>query len=387
MDQITIVGGGLAGLIAAIECAEAGAPTRLLEARRRLGGRATSSPGPFVANLGPHALYTGTALWDWLDSRGLAQPCGVPKTTGGRFRVGGRVRRMPPRAVMRAWRLRHIDAPVDLDLHTWLSEGWGDRDARVMASVAGVLTFDHDPGRLSAAFVWERARRILLQPRVAARYVVGGWQALVDRLADAARARGVQVETGARVDDLGELRGGPVVVAVEPGAARRLLGDDGLRVESPRVALVDVGLTSRRGDLYVVLDGDEAMFLTRPSAVVPSLAPEGQEVVQVSAPLRPDEDLEAGVARAERLLDGAFRDWREREVWRRRSVVGESTGALDLPGATWRDRPPVDYGDGLWLAGDWVASPGHLSEVSCTSAVEAAAGAVRALRSTRSGVS
>ncbi|MFL5829829.1 MAG: NAD(P)-binding protein, partial [Solirubrobacteraceae bacterium] len=58
VDEINVVGGGLAGLIAAITCAEAGAPVRLLEAHEELGGRARSMPGPYKANLGPHALLS-----------------------------------------------------------------------------------------------------------------------------------------------------------------------------------------------------------------------------------------------------------------------------------------------------------------------------------------
>ena len=47
------------------------------------------------------------------------------------------------------------------------------------------------------------------------------------------------------------------------------------------------------------------------------------------------------------------------------------SGALDPPGQTWRDRPAVDRGGGVLLAGDWVAAPGLLSEVAWASAVEA----------------
>lgn len=47
------------------------------------------------------------------------------------------------------------------------------------------------------------------------------------------------------------------------------------------------------------------------------------------------------------------------------------SGALDLPGATWRDRPAVDRGDGVYLVGDCVAAPGLLSEVAWASGVEA----------------
>jgi hypothetical protein len=61
------------------------------------------------------------------------------------------------------------------------------------------------------------------------------------------------------------------------------------------------------------------------------------------------------------------------------------TGALDLPGSTWRERPGVDRGHGVFLAGDMVAAPGCLSEIAWGSAIEAsrlaiaAAGGARAL--------
>ena len=61
--EITIVGGGLAGLVAGISCAEAGRPARVLEARRELGGRARTAEGKFVAGFGPHALYRGRRNW------------------------------------------------------------------------------------------------------------------------------------------------------------------------------------------------------------------------------------------------------------------------------------------------------------------------------------
>ena len=57
METITIVGAGLAGLTAAITCAEAGAPVVLFDAHAAPGGRARSLDGPYRANLGPHVLY------------------------------------------------------------------------------------------------------------------------------------------------------------------------------------------------------------------------------------------------------------------------------------------------------------------------------------------
>ena len=74
-------------------------------------------------------------------------------------------------------------------------------------------------------------------------------------------------------------------------------------------------------------------------------------------------------ARMETLLDAALEGWRDRRTWRRDQVAKGRTGALDLPGTTWRDRPAIDRGDGVYLAGDSVAAPGLLGEVAVTSAV------------------
>lgn len=51
-------------------------------------------------------------------------------------------------------------------------------------------------------------------------------------------------------------------------------------------------------------------------------------------------------------------------------------GAVDLPGTTWHDRPAIDRGNGIFLAGDQVAVPGLLSEVAFASASRAATGAL-----------
>lgn len=382
MHEITVVGGGLAGLIAAIEAAEAGAPVRLLEARQRLGGRAATLPGDYLANLGPHAVYAGGSLWDWLVTRGLDRPWARPAPKALRLRWQGDLRRTPPAALLGLRRLYRHEAPIDRSFTDWVTDRAGPDAARALSGVAGVLTFDHDPGRVSAAFVWERMRRILLQPLPTARYLTGGWGAMVARLADRASGLGVTIETGAKVDTLGHLDTDPalVVLALEPGAARRLLGDDTLRPEAPKVALLDVGLVARRGDPYIVADLDEGAFVDRFTAVDPTLAPAGHSLVQASLGMRPGETLDAAEARIEAILDLSFDGWRERTTWRRRAAVTESTGALDLPGHTWRDRAPLQHATGVWLAGDWVAAPGHLAEVSCASAVQAAAGAVDAAR-------
>jgi phytoene dehydrogenase-like protein len=237
-----------------------------------------------------------------------------------------------------------------------------------------VVTYDADPGRLSAAFVWERLLRVTAPRPPAVRYVIGGWTSMIARLATRARELGVVIETGARVDQLPDP---PVIVATELTAAQRLLVDATLRWDSGRSVVLDVGVTARRGDAFVVFDLDEAGFLERYSSPDPSLAPAGHSLVQAQMPLRPGESKADGLRRLERLVDLGIPGWRRRTTWRRDAVAAGRTGALDLPGRTWRDRPAINRGNGIFLAGDMVAAPGLLGEVSINSAIRAARGALQ----------
>jgi phytoene dehydrogenase-like protein len=372
--EITVIGGGIAGLVASIAAAEGGASVTLHEAHRVLGGRARSTTGEFIANHGPHAIYTDGPFWAWLKERRLTPKVARPRVAGLRFRVGGRSRRTPPATLVRAVALLRHDAPHDIDLRTWAASR-GDEDvAAVLAAACGVFTFDHDPGRLSAAFAIERARRAFKVPP-SARFPIGGWSSLVDLLVRFARQLGVRIALDSPVD---ELPAPPVIVATDLRAARRLLGDDSLQGTGTRTMLLDLGLVADRRDPSIVSDLDEAGWVERFSAHDRSLAPTGHSLLQAHLGALDDEGLEAALGRIERLLDETVAGWRERVVWRRRQLVTASSGALDLPGTTWRDRPAVDRGGGVFLAGDMVAAPGLLAEVGWAGAIQAASLGVRA---------
>ncbi len=180
---------------------------------------------------------------------------------------------------------------------------------------------------------------------------------------------GVRVETLSRVDTLPTDT--PVVVATSLDAARRLLDDSTLTWPSGRTTLVDLAVRTRRGDAFAVSDLDAPGWIERFTAQDRTLAPAGEQLIQGQIPLAPDASKAEGVARAEHLLDLGFPGWRGRLTWRREAVANGRTGAVDLPGTTWRDRPALDRGDGVYLAGDQVAAPGLLSEVSFNSALTA----------------
>ncbi|MFC8915851.1 FAD-dependent oxidoreductase [Streptomyces sp. NPDC057116] len=373
-NRITVIGGGFAGLTAAITAAEAGAEVTLHEAHRTLGGRARTAEGPYRTNEGPHALYHRGPHWAWLRQRGLLGPmAAVPPLEAARFRfhLNGELRRTPPLSLLRQARRKAEDAPVDGDFAGWST-------SRAATNYASVALFHHDPGSLSARFVQERLRRATALPPEA-HYPLGGWGQVIERMAARARNLGVRVETSARVDALPD-RDGPVIVATSLEAARRLLDDPGLTWPSGRTVLVDLALRTRRGDPFIISDLDAPGWLERFTAQDPSLAPAGQSLLQGQFPIAPHQSKADGVAQAERLLDQGFPGWRDRTLWRREALANGRTGAVDLPGTTWRDRPAVDRGDGVYLAGDQVAAPGVLTEVSFTSAIDAASLALQNLK-------
>ena len=370
MTSLTIVGGGIGGLTAAIAAAEQGVGVTLYEAKDRLGGRAWTTKGDFKANWGPHVIYGDGAWWAWLKERGLGEPAfrfpRFPKTA---FRVEGRCRRLPPPRLIRSLaKVRRRSAPVDRSFQEWAADHVGDDHARAISNFMGVATFDHDPGRLSARFVQERLVRATA-PIPTVRYIPGGWGTLSERLGARARSLGVRIELGAPVDAVPD---GPTILAVPIERAAELLDDANLIPTGTRTALLDLGLEGKTPPL-LASDFDESGWVETYSLPDPTLAPPGHHLVQTQKGLRPGESLDEGIGRVEALLDATYGGWREQEVWRRRSRVEHSTGALDLPGRTWRDRPPVDRGDGVYLVGDMVAAPGLLAEVSFNSALAAVA--------------
>jgi phytoene dehydrogenase-like protein len=241
------------------------------------------------------------------------------------------------------------------------------------ASASGVGLFHHDPGSLSAAFVAERLSRVYSLPP-AASYRQGSWGAMFSDIEAYARGLGVIIELGSRVSSIGD---GITIVATELESARLLLRDDSLDWPSGRAALLDLGVKRDHRDLFVVSDLDTCGWLENFTVPDPTIAPPDEHLVQMQMPIDPDASKADGIARLETVADQALPEWRERTTHRLESLANARTGAVDFPGTSWRDRPAIDRGDGVYLVGDRVAAPGLLSEVSLNSGIRAAQLALR----------
>ena len=260
MSGISIVGGGIAGLVAGITCAEAEVEATIFEGHDDLGGRARSADGPYRANLGPHVLDKDGSFCRWLRDRDL-----MPGDRGGAgddpVPLGGRAAADAAAGDRTAvLRLRGRQAPATATSAagrpTTPTPGPRRSSPRRPGSTPSTTTPESSrPVHLG------RTVRALLNAPPPARYVIGGWSALVEPLE---RPRPL-----ARRPDRDRplrhrrCRESPVIVATELSQARELLGDDSLRWPSGTTVCLDLGVEHRRGDPFVVSDLDEAGWLER----------------------------------------------------------------------------------------------------------------------------
>lgn len=315
--DVAVVGGGLSGLAAAICLARNGKRVTVFEQADRTGGRArTNRFNGFYFNLGPHALYRGGAGIGVLREFGIEPRGGIPPATGAVAVAEGSKHTLPsgPLSLLSTSLLtagekietaKLLAALPRVDpqplYHSTLGE-WVDanvsrpRVREFLHAVFRVATYVNAPHLMSAGVALLQVQKAL---KTGVLYLDSGWQSLVDALERAARAAGVEIETGQRVEAIEVSATGAVagvrladgrvasaifaVVAASPRATRALLGnaapawlDRFVEGAVPvRAACLDVGL-NRLPDPRVTfaLGVDRAMYLSVHSAWA-RLAPEG----------------------------------------------------------------------------------------------------------------
>lgn len=385
-----VVGGGPAGLVAAARLAEGGAETTLLESSSRFGGRAASEREEgFDLNQGPHALYVGGPGMRELDALGIDPPRWNPVSHRSVFVRNGNVRRtMGGDAELAAWLLREVRRrdPEDLagiSVEEWFRRSIRSERARAAAgALVRVTTFVADHEALSAEIA-ARQIRIGLWPGV--RYIKGGWQTLVDALAERARGHGATLRRRAAVRAIDRTPGGwsvtlddevinaqlLVVATGGPEAFAKLLGNDAPPAPGPaaEVSTLDLGLTRvpRKGRLFS-LGIDEPDYLSRHS---PPEMKDRALLSLASYSRQPREKLE-------RMAETVQPGWRDHATLQRflpRMVVISAIATPATGGLA--GRPATDRGDGLFAAGDWIGPDGWLVDAAISSGASAAAAALR----------
>ena len=331
---------------------------------------------PYRTNEGPHALYSGGPHWAWLRQRDLIGPLApLPPLEAARlrFRHQGVLRRTPPFAMLKLLRRSARTGPRRPRLHDL---GDRRRPARrppaPAAHYSAVALFHHDPGSLSAAFVQERLRRATKPCRRRPTTRAAAGPSVIDRMAARAWNLGVRMETLSRVDTLPSDT--PVIVATSLDAARSLLEDD-----SPDLDRRPYGAARPRRAHPARRRRSPSPTSTPPagsSASPPRTAPSpraGEQLLQGQFPIAPHERQ----CRRHRPRRSTCSTWPSRAgasaspgaARPSRTAVRARSTCRAPPGATAR---PSTARHGVYLAGDQVAAPGVLSEVSFNSAIQAA---------------
>jgi hydroxysqualene dehydroxylase len=276
--KIAVVGGGLAGLAAALECAEGGAEVTLYEARPRLGGATFSIErnGYWLDN-GQHVtLRCCTEYLAFLRRIGAEQQLDLqPRlripvlSEGGRAFITRTSLPAPLHLVASLLRYSHLslrerigagrvatalrkldpDDPA-LDEQTfgsWLrAHGQSKRAIANLWNLIALPTLNLDADDASLALAAKVFRTGLLDSADAADVGVPSvplQQLHAEHAARALERLGARVQTGARVQSIGELAADAVIVAVPHDAAARLGVIDANRAEALGVSpIVNVHL-------------------------------------------------------------------------------------------------------------------------------------------------
>ncbi len=430
--RVVVIGGGVAGLTAAAFAARAGAEVHLLESVSELGGRArTRNEAGFLFNMGPHALYRKGPAEAVLLELGVQLGGASPDTSRAFGWRDGRLHVLPggPLSLMTTSLLGAREKAAlgamlarfpKLDPGPWQSRSLRDflqesfRSRRLQAifeALVRLSTYANAPEELSAGTAIAQVQAALGS---GVRYLDGGWQQMVEALAERARRDGATLRSGARVRAVEPAAGGlrvelrdgsrveadAVVLALGPAeasslvdaGANPLLAEHAERSLPVRAACLDVGLArlpdSRRP---FALGIDQATYASLHSEAASGLAPEGGALFQAARYLAPDEKPDRGEVerQLEALLDALQPGWRAAE--RTRSLLLDVRVAHAVPTAGMGGlvgRPRVDALEatrpGILLAGDWIGPEGWLVDGSFASGRDAGRAAALHARRRRS---
>jgi phytoene dehydrogenase-like protein len=406
-----VIGGGVAGLIAATSMAKAGTKVVLLEKASTFGGRAaTRDRQGFHFNLGPHALYREGELRRTLQSFGIDPKGAIPGGNGGFAIHDGHLHTLPT-GFTSLVTTGLLSLPAKLEFATLLSrigsidasqiqhetlEHWLSRSVRhervrdIVKMLVRVTTFTNAPDVQSAGVAIEQLQ---LGTRGNVLYLDGGWQTIVDELRRVAAAAGVQIKSGApavalerrgrtatavRLADGTRLPAAAVVVTGAPSDVDALTGTSFAATLPPPVrhATLDIGLRSLPNPRRLVAFGvDKPLYFSVHSAVA-RLAPAGTALLHVSKYLMPGETAGADTEQAlEQLVDRLQPGWRdvlETKQFLPNLIVTHATVTAAQGGVSGRPASRLAPFDNVFVAGDWVGPRGQLSDAAAASAVDAA---------------
>lgn len=282
-QRVAVIGGGLAGLSAAVNLAKHGLAVTLFERSSHLGGRAkTTVKDGYHINFGPHAFYLGGPGRPFLQELGIDPQGNPPPTANAVAFYKGKNPILPLsigtifktslfglsdklRLLKLMLRLNSINENEveSLTVNEWINV---DKDLAFgsdalkgfVRTLIQLSTYTRDTDKMSA-------RAGLYQLKAAVRggvsYLHGGWAQMVDALADKAREHNVELVTGSEVVELSKDAATDAYTVVFQDRTKGILREtfSALLIAAPPdvVKKITASHITTPGQIPLILGGDE----------------------------------------------------------------------------------------------------------------------------------
>ncbi|MEH7254576.1 FAD-dependent oxidoreductase [Neobacillus niacini] len=412
--EVAIVGGGIAGLTAAIDAAKAGKRTIVLEQQKQFGGRAiTKKKQGVYFNLGAHALYKGEA-YEAFRELGLRLEGSTPSIDA----YGMWKEQLLPLPTNPS---SFIQTPLlswggKLELAKWLIK-LGKMDTSNWNKISirdWVETQLHDPMLRNVFYTLLRTSTYVLAPELHAAgpalkqlqralkgvlYLDKGWGTLVEELRELAVQQGVKLVAGCKVaavehqdqkvhsilyEDGTRIEVSNVILTTPPSISHKLVPhanqtalDTWKKQAIPvTVACLDVGLRQLPKPNHQFIYGlDQPIFFThqtregKPRRAI--MSDDGTQVISLFKYQGPQTDAAKEEEELERVFDVVQPGWRNELVIRQ--FLPKMTVVHDFPHIKRMEDPgpAVPEIEGLYVAGDWASHGELLVDASVASAKRA----------------
>jgi phytoene dehydrogenase-like protein len=406
--DVAVIGGGLAGLTAAIYVAKAGKSVVLIEKAKRLGGFAqTTNQKGALFNFGPHAMYEGGGALEILKDLQCV-PKGGYASKGGMIGIfQGRMIHMPTDLTsdeVTEWGqvmsgLSQIDTNSlrSVSIQEWVKNNIvHDRVRLFFLAMCRQWSYSDNPNAISAGY-------ILKQGQLAGfgvRYVEAGWQKVVEELHKLAEHLGVTFVTGKKTKQIVTEKGNvsgillsddqkiettSVITAIGPHDVYKLVKEaeqtsiKKWKEESYPLyaACLDVALNRLPiPERSFALGLDQPFYFGIHSLSV-RLSENGAHVLHVMK-YHDNQLITDAKADKQQLIDLLHLlqpEWEEELVAIRylpKILVAHDARTIHHAGSGSASSPIVPEIKGLYVAGDWVGQEGRLADAAMLSAKLAA---------------
>lgn len=415
--DVAVIGGGVAGLVAANDLAKAGKSVVVLEKSSRFGGRAmTVNKNGACFNLGVHGFYRGGAAEQIFEELGIKLEGGSPSASASviwKNNVVSLPRFLLSRSVSwpgKAELVRFLagigkidtNAMEAVSLRTWIEKEIRDPMVRhILYALCRAGSYNQAPDHQFVGPVINQVQRSFKKNAVL--YVQGGWQTIVDQLRESAVRAGVTMVTGKNVTEIehdGTVRRikfadgetmdiGELISTLPPAETYRFVRNAErtslLRwKEQARVSVAAcLDLCLKRlpvASRNVVLGIDQPVFFTNQSKVT-KLSEDGTVVVHIIKHNGTGgTDPKADERYLEQMMDLIQPGWRKEVV--ARQYLPNMTVSHDYMHVDRIDRfpgPAVPEIRGLYVAGEWASHGELLADAAAASGRRAAQAVLKEL--------